>query len=321
MLCFIIIFTPAAIRYDIGTDYSFYVDAYNSFFLLSDYEFGFRIIVNLLNYFSLPPQSLFVFTSFLIYAPVCFFFKREGYFFKITLYLLLFYLYSYNVIRNSIALSFLLLALETYFSGDKFKAYIIYAIACLFHYSILFFIPLFLLDFIRIGKIYLTLGFVVIIYLVFTNKIFLLLNSSLFFNSKYGVYVGSVHSNETDIGSGIGVLLYMLVPIVALIILLYYYNNKINRMLLFMVFSYIISYMLALKIQILGRLSDLFSISLIFIIPYITNSLSVRIKNMKYVGYASCFLLFMLFQMQIINNKKNNMSGGHGINPYETIIY
>lgn len=72
LFCFFVMFIPAALRYDIGTDYSFYVEAYHSQYLLSGYEYGFRIIVNILKMFSFPSQALFVFTSFLIYAPVCF---------------------------------------------------------------------------------------------------------------------------------------------------------------------------------------------------------------------------------------------------------
>ena len=117
--CFFVMFIPAALRYDIGTDYSFYVEAYHSQYLLSGYEYGFRIIVNILKMFSFPSQALFVFTSFLIYAPVCFLLRREGFFLKLVLFLLIFYLYSYNVVRNSIALSFLLVSLDQYFCGNK----------------------------------------------------------------------------------------------------------------------------------------------------------------------------------------------------------
>lgn len=157
-------------------------------------------------------------------------------------------------------------------------------------------------------------------YLVFTNKIFILFSSSLFLDSKYGIYIGSVHSNETDIGTGLGVLLYLLIPILTLIVSIIKYDRKI-KMYIYMLILYIISYLLALKIQIFGRLSDLFSISLIFLIPYIFKSLFFKMRYVKYVGYISLMLLFLLFQAQIVTNVKNNNSGGHGINPYESIIY
>ena len=318
--CFFVMFIPAALRYDIGTDYSFYVEAYHSQYLLSGYEYGFRIIVNILKMFSFPSQALFVFTSFLIYAPVCFLLRREVFFLKLVLFLLIFYLYSYNVVRNSIALSFLLVSLDQYFCGNKLIAYLFCAFACMFHYSIFLFIPLFFLDFIYINRKVLVLMFMIAFYLVFTNKIFILFSSSLFLDSKYGIYIGSVHSNETDIGTGLGVLLYLLIPILTLIVSIIKYDRKI-KMYIYMLILYIISYLLALKIQIFGRLSDLFSISLIFLIPYIFKSLFFKMRYVKYVGYISLMLLFLLFQAQIVTNVKNNNSGGHGINPYESIIY
>lgn len=319
IFCFLVIFIPAACRYDIGTDYSFYVDAYNSNYLLLDYEYGFRAIANLLRFFSFPAQALFVFTSFLIYAPICFFIKRNGFYLKVILYILLFYLYSYNVIRNSIALSFLLVSLEQYFSGSKSKSYFIYSVACLFHYSTLFFLPLFILDFISVNKKILIITFISIFFMVCNNLIFLLFNTSLFLDSKYGIYVGSVHSNETDIGTGIGVFLYLVIPISSLFILLKKYDVK-QRMLLYMLFCYAISYLLALKVQIFGRLSDIFLISLIYVIPYIVKKMSANAVYLRYISHIYILLLFFLFQMQIVNNKRNNVSGGHGINPFETII-
>lgn len=318
-LCFLVMFIPAALRYDIGTDYSFYVDAYNFQSSLSGYEYGFRVIVNCLKMFSFSSQSLFVFTSFLIYAPICFFLKREGFFLKLVLFLLIFYLYSYNIIRNSIALSFLLIALEQYFYGHKFRAYLIYAFACVFHYSMFFFIPFFLLDYVYFNKKILVLIFMLVFYMVFTNKIFVFFSSPLFLNSKYGIYMGSIHSNETDIGTGFGVLLYLLVPITTLTVFLIKYDVKI-KMYVYMLFFYVVSYLLALKIQIFGRLSDIFSISLICLIPYMFKHLSKRIRCVKYIVYMSYLLFFLLYQAQIIMNVKNNVSGGHGINPYESII-
>lgn len=317
---FLTMFIPAAIRYDIGTDYSFYVDAYNSLGLLDNFEFGFKMIVICLKKLSLPTQSLFIFTSFIIYAPICFFLNRERYFLKIVLYFLIFYLYTFNIIRNSIALSILLVALELYLKGHKLKAYVIYSISCVFHYSMFFFIPIFILDLFYIKKRILLIISITFFYLIISNKIFTVLNTPFFLDSKYGVYIGSSHSNQTDIGSGLGVLLYSIIPIILLGILYTYYNSK-TKIRFYMLLFYLFSYLLALKISILGRLSDVFSISLIFTLPYLIDKISKKRAHLAYFGFIFYFLLFILFEMQIVNNKRNNISGGHGINPYETIMF
>jgi len=319
-LVFLAMFIPAAIRYDIGTDYSFYVDAYNSPGLLDNFEIGFKVLVKCLKKLSLPSQSLFIFTSFIIYAPICFFLNRERYSLKITLYFLILYLYTFNVVRNAIALSFLLLALEIYLRGNKFKAYLVYGVSCIFHYSMFFFIPIFILDLFYVKRIPLLIISILSFYLVLSDRIFFFLNTPLFLDSKYGIYVGSTHSNQTDIGSGIGVLLYLAIPIISLGILYVNYNSKTKTM-FYMLLFYIISYLLALKISIFGRLSDVFSVSLIFTFPYILKIISAKKSSLICYGYLFYFLFFILFQMQIINNKKNNASGGLGINPYECIIY
>lgn len=317
-LVFNIFFIPAAIRYDIGTDYSSYVDIYNSSIMLSDMEYGFRFIVNILHMMDLPSQALFVFTSFLMYFPICFLLKDDGYSVKIFVYFIVFYLYSLNVIRNSIAISFLILAIE-FLSRKKYTYTCLwFVLACLFHYSSFFFVPLFFVNNISFNKRILLCLIGGGVYLAITNKFFLLFNMPLFVDSKYGIYVGSTHSNAAEIGTGLGVAAYMFVPLYIIAIFIYVYRMNYNIIIIGLS-MYIISYLLALKVEILGRLADIYSLLFVSAIVNIIKG-GVISNRYFYLKYIPCILLYLLFQIQIINNKKNNLSGGHGIYPYETIF-
>ena len=176
LCCFLSLFVPAALRYDIGTDYSFYVDAFNSLDTALEYEYGFRTLIFILRKIGCSSQGLFVLTSALIYLPLCSLLRRKDFSIKIILYFLLFYLYSYNVIRNAIAITFVILSVEYFTEARYLKSIIWCIVAYLFHYSSLILLPLYISFFICKNKYFFTVSYIFILYTAITSKLFLVLN-------------------------------------------------------------------------------------------------------------------------------------------------
>ena len=88
IVLFNILFIPAAIRYNVGTDYPNYVDYFNSVYGNDVNEYGFYVLTVFLRNIGLPVHSLFVASSFLSYFPLLFL-SRRSYSIKILFYVLL----------------------------------------------------------------------------------------------------------------------------------------------------------------------------------------------------------------------------------------
>ena len=106
---FMIIFLPAALRFNIGTDYQNYVDIFDSILLNENVttEVGWRLLNKVCIFFHLPKQFLFIISSFIIYILVFKITKKNYIILLITFYLYL-YTASFNIIRNCICLAFVL---------------------------------------------------------------------------------------------------------------------------------------------------------------------------------------------------------------------
>ena len=111
IVLFNILFIPAAIRYNVGTDYPNYVDYFNSVYGNDVNEYGFYVLTVFLRNIGLPVHSLFVASSFLSYFPLLFL-SRRSYSIKILFYVLLLYLISLSAIRNAISISIVLLSFD-----------------------------------------------------------------------------------------------------------------------------------------------------------------------------------------------------------------
>ena len=77
IVLFNILFIPAAIRYNVGTDYPNYVDYFNSVYGNDVNEYGFYVLTVFLRNIGLPVHSLFVASSFLSYFPLLFLSRRS----------------------------------------------------------------------------------------------------------------------------------------------------------------------------------------------------------------------------------------------------
>lgn len=323
---FLVLWIPLAIRYGIGRDYFSYIEIYKNVLATRDgVELGFYYINYILAYFNFQYQYLFAVTSFLTIYFCVKSFDRDYALVSIILFCVLFYLQAFSIIRQMLAVSLCLYSCSLWNKGYKYKSLIFLILAPLFHYSALIVLLLAATSkYIKINTMrcwfVLMLSFIFIFIL---NGVDFVFSSSILLDSKYGYYVTSAFNRPTEIGSGVGVVIALLLPFIAFIkaTKLYEYNKNYNFMLLINL-VYVISYIFSLKIYIFARFTDALSFVQILLIPAM-----LKISNPKGVCHnlmmAVVLLHVLLFEANLNANTitaGNITNSGLGIMPYKSIL-
>lgn len=146
-LAFLLVAAPAALRYNIGYDYQSYVQIYYSNLAETHIEIGFKYLILFLNYIGLPSESFFIITSIVIYG--VFYLSlpaRYGYLVN-YLFIATWYFESLSVIRNSMAIVFVIYSLFDLYYKNNVVKYIIFILftSVLFHKSAALFLVIVIL--------------------------------------------------------------------------------------------------------------------------------------------------------------------------------
>lgn len=318
---FLFLTIPSSLRYYTGTDYGHYISIFNNPVKLQSRELLWRYLNYFIKFLDLPVQYLFVFSSILIYYPLCFKLQRKNFFLTIILYIVfMYYFKSYNVIRQMIAVSFVLWAFIEFEKKKYGKTLILLIIALGFHNSAIIIFPTFFLTFITIrGK---RLPFIIIVMLflicIRVNTIEIILSILSLVGSKYARYArSSFYTSKMPIGSGLGVTARLLFPL--LTIFFYYRIRQLyprKKILLNLSFVYIISYVMAAQYVILGRLRDVF-----IFVPLLISGVAIEAagKYRKIVLLSLLTLNTLLFEIDIKRHTRDTFS--NSIYPYYSIFY
>lgn len=178
--CFALLTVVASIRAStVGADTAMYARSYvaigsSSWTSLTSsfrYEWGFLVLCKLLGYVTRDPQLLIAVSSLLINIPIAIFIYRNSPKPELSVFLyvgLTYYTQNMNVMREAIAVAFILIAFEMLKSEHRFWFVAFVLIAFSFHKTALFLLvllPLWNLDFKRKTLIaYLALGVVLFIF-------------------------------------------------------------------------------------------------------------------------------------------------------------
>lgn len=317
ILVFTTLFIPAAIRYNIGTDYENYT---SSFYSLNniDFEYGFHLLNLIISYFELSPHWIFVTSSLLTYSLITFFIGRKNYAIIITFYTLLLYLWSYSIVRQAISISFIIVAVDKLTNGKSIEYFILIILASLFHYSSLLMFPVFFLKYIYINRFIKVIIISILFISIFYNGLAInIITSELFAASLYSDYLNTSYIKESDWGSGIGIIVSLSLPIYCL-----FFDNIsksiISTFLANTNLIYLAAYILSLNIYIFNRLSSLFVFAPIMMLGYVLSS-----NNHKYKKEILYFLIItnIIMYERIIYNSLSNLNSGLGITPYITIFH
>lgn len=332
-IAFFLVFVPAAIRYDIGTDYVNYLAIYEGTSdtkTLEPYKFK-EPLFYLINWFyqSIGAHFQWMFATFaFIFTAVAFkAYPRKNAWLLHFLFFAMLWFFSFNGMRQAVALSWCLLALFAFFEKRYVWFFVFTLIGSTFHQSALFITVAGLAALIPLGnKIkyrvapYIFIGFIVFTYLsmnvVLTHMEQIL---SLVGLTKYAGYFSSAkHFIARDFGTGLGVLAKVLFSIYII------WNakavikqNKNYWLLIVLVFAYAVGVVLADKIIIFGRMADTFVVA-----PIIAGYLLWHMPNNKQLNrlVLGAFLGFLILSF---------IKDGMGIetsyadpkrNPYQTIF-
>lgn len=334
IICFLVLFIPASMRYEIGTDYENYAKAISMGFFQNKYdifEIGWQPILFFIDRFNVDIHLFFVFAAFITYFSLFSVVDRRDLFLVLPMYICIPYLESFSLVRQAMAATIFLVAIKFCAEHKYFRAFILALVSTLFHLSTIALCLILLLSnfkwkFFSPTRNLFLFCFVYLIFTVFdfTEMIFFFISVT-----KYGVYINSKYNQATEMGSGLGVLLRELQCLAIVFVSSKYIrsgriysSNKVvlhfNMYKIVCVFCFcqVIFYALSTKIHIFGRLPNLINPFLPVAFSYVANSKS------KYRRLAIIFMYttyFVLFLATLIANP-SSAEGGLGLTPYKSIL-
>ncbi len=321
-LSFLSVFIPAAIRYDIGTDYANYVYYFD--LIKNDYFVPKEPLYILLNkviaLLGLDVQWFFVITSFII----CYFVYKiipiKHLPLGVFLYVVTLYLHDYSAVRQGIAVVLVTYAIR-FLSEKRMKKFFLYtALASLVHIAtglgILLVYPIvrrnynkyFLLAIIAVS-------YVLIVRMNITQLILIYVGNLI---PKYSWYLTSEFNRAVEMSSGVGVLIRLFIAFIIVFFKdrIVVKNSKANIIINLYVL-YVFAYLLNLDVHIFERFRHIYQFFSILAVLYFVEIFDKYSRRMVAVGIA---LVFYLFFMKDINVDRKSVHGGLGINPYTTIL-
>lgn len=324
---FFIIFIPAALRYEVGTDYQAYVNLYNNFDYDSRLEIGFKILNSFLHSLDFKAEWAIASYAFIFSFAAYLGLPKSYKWLYLFVFLLTIWLPSLNITRQAIAISFSMLAFK-YLWEKKFILFlIIILIGSSIHQSILLLIPLAVVAFFANGMvlskkiIIFLMHFVIIIALLFPTVFFIPIEKALVFLNlnSYAAYFGnSTHFIETG-GSNIIVLSKISFVIFAIGVLSKKTKeNYAYRYIVLAFFIYGLSMALSAHIVIFSRMSFIFSFCLICGIPIIMSELRLNIFSKIII------IMFILILMTSFLKDSFGIPTEYSdpqLNPYKSFLF
>lgn len=328
-VAFLLVFIPSAIRYDIGTDYLNYLVIFKSgVYELYKYKEPAFYITNLfIDSAGLHFQWLFAVFAFVFTAVAFKAYPKKNAWLLHFLFFSMLWFFSFNGIRQAIALSFCLLALFYFFDKRYWWFFALTLIGSAFHQSALFItlaglaalIPLNAHIKTRIAPLFF-IGFVVFTFVSMSIVLTYMEQTLSFIGlSKYAGYFSSTrHFIARDFGSGLGVLAKILFSIY--IILQARHFIKINEnywLLTVLTFAYAVGVVLANDIIIFGRMADTFIVA-----PILSAYILLQLpgKNKIHLIVLSVFFVFLLFSFSKDAVGIKTSYADPKRNPYQTIF-
>lgn len=317
LLFFIIAFLSIFIigcRYNIGTDWSNYVDYYYSGIAVDKAdgknEFIFQLIRNIFSYLGFTHAYFFAVLSFFSLTVLIIASKNFGvrniYLVFLVYYCLVFCNYQFNIVRHGLLTSCVMLS-YSYKAIDKNKFAFIWAlIGCGFHsVGFLFLLLLFIIDSkLKRKYVCLLLGLSFVFYLLGIGQKIISAIPFLGLIDRLAGYTDLDQRGEDGYGISIGLLFN-----IGLFIYLYFFkqkelywkSSKVRILLNCLLLGIICSLTLNVFGAIVSRISNLFNTSLIFIWPLLFQELRNRLP--KYIlGIFFLTYLYLFFQRSIQEN-------------------
>lgn len=303
MILSIFLTAVGVLRFDVGWDYeSYYTTIDNcSVFALSRFE-PLSLLICLLAIYLDNVFVFFIISSLIIYPLAFIAFKKNSVSaaFSLIIYVGIFYLNSFSIIRQALAVSVCLYAYK-YLREQSFKRFFVcVAIATLFHYSAI--VSLIVYPIYKIGKVKITF-FMCLLVLLGKNVIFYALSS-------YGLYTNYLAQLE-DMEGGSLVLIFYISLFCSLLLLKRKFSADDKRHLAIIVPGLFTSFIFGNSIG--GRLGHYFVIYFCYTIPFLLYNRCFVVRK--------CYITFFLFYFLLMIYFTSNISGQKSAyTPYRTIL-
>lgn len=294
----------AGMRYGIGTDYFSYKRIFENINngLGSRTEIGYNLINYIIGHMGGNIQTVFFVVSFVtilfIYLSLC---EHKG---KISVgigmlvFMLIYYQLSYNVVRHVLAMSIGLYSVKYIFKRRFFKYTIFILLAMSFHLSSVLMFPFYYIyKLIGVKKraILKTLFFIsVVLFMINYDKILYFIINKIPAIEYYSIYL----KTKDNVSFGFGIFI-LNIPYI-LPGLIYYnqlkeYDDRFIFYYELLLVGFLLKFMSYFAADYISRVSDIFFISIIIIIPYYFKIL----KRRKNLVVLNIFLIAFLFFMWI----------------------
>ena len=327
VLSFLCMWIPAAIREGIGTDYYNYINYLHQVeggIPNVRTEIGFYLILKIIAFFNLNSQWLFVITSFLTVLFV--FLSIKKYFSLSILFynILLLDLYSYNIVKQGLAVAIVMYAVSNLIDGHKLKYIIFVLLASSVHMMSLLCLPF--VFFYKINyKIIITVGIIILVFISSIDIVSLILKIPMI-GERYGIiyFFNSVYGVEQE--SSIWGFFARFIP--GVLILLFSRNFLIKRpeygSVVIMVLIYLCAALLRLRYFIFYRLVQFFLFPLVFMIPVLFDSIrknNIFNTSVRYVVIIVIILLSIASYEAYITRETSTVFGIKNVVPYSSIFH
>lgn len=293
-ILFIVLFTLSAFRDGVGTDYKNYESLFYGYISVGDaaierLEPGFKIIFELVSFFTSEPRLFFIITSFLIlsFFFLGFFKYSRSILLSIFLFISLYYYFnSLNTIRQFVGMSIVFYVSTRYLVDRKLYKYVLSVIfASLFHLSALIVIPAYWLckeiSFRTVLILLFCLPVVLLSYDFFASFIFKIFPS-------YAIY--------SDYQTGSSSVFLAIQMAFFIIIFMVYKNNKIWTKVELISFNFslisLFLYVLSYKNIIFFRVGIYFGMYLLILVPAALNNFKSSVNKM--IFYLACIFLGLI---------------------------
>lgn len=274
----------------------------------SRYEIGYIYLNILLKKISQTPQIVFIFCSIFIYFSFGRFIWKYSQmpWLSILLFFLLVFSSTVNIMRQCVAIGFLLWSIDFILERKFIHFIIIIALASLFHNTAIFFSVAWFLP-----KIPLTLRTVklfVVVALIGFLAFDSLLNYAFDYFSMYELYSDSIYfEGETRTATFLQLFISLFVSIIGYISYNRYADEcwkdttegKIQHLLVLLHIVASVLYFLCLKVNLLDRISLYFSVfsfisivNAIYLLPYEMKKKMIIISVLFFLTYQSCIITY-----------------------------
>lgn len=306
-ICFVIMFFLVGFRsYSSGNDTKTYVEVFkicstlkwNAVNTLLHYDKGYLVFNVLATYFTSNSRIFLLLLSFICNISVYHFVKNnsKNYLVSIILYVsLLFFYSSMTMARQFLSFSIILYSFDFVRKKKVIKFFLLILLASLFHSSAiisLLIYPFYYLKFSHKRAIFMI--FISFIIFVFLGRVFNDISSYLNKTTSYIDTLGTV-----KVANVLYTVVYLIVYVFVVLFLMGRENKKNNSFYLYITLMGFLIYFLSIKISILARAAQYFTIFIIIVIPNIIQDSNNKKEVKSFISIIIC-VLFILYANTII---------------------